>query len=158
VTPEEFKAALAKSGITPDKPLFAILYATYEAAETARDTVTDRARGLTPEGESALIERMSREAADATEAKVERPTRRVTLRSMGLFALAGLCLAGIGYGVGRWDGMRQGAHALEGAAFLATVAEMNDLRALRQHCQQHSYQQANGTACNLPPVWIRRTP
>jgi hypothetical protein len=32
-------------GITSDKPLFAVLFTTYEASETDHATVTDRARG-----------------------------------------------------------------------------------------------------------------
>ena len=156
MTPEAFKAALAKAGITPDKPLFAVLSATYEAAETARDTVTDKARGLTPEGEAALIVRVSREAADAAEGRVERMVRRFDVRSAGLAALSGLLLLGAGYGIGRWDGARVGAAALESAAFLAQLAEMNDVRALREHCRRTGYAQARGTACQLPPVWVAR--
>jgi hypothetical protein len=62
-------------GITSDKPLFAVLFTTYEASEADHATVTDRARGLTPEGEVALIKRMSCETADATDAKADRLVR-----------------------------------------------------------------------------------
>ena len=151
MTPQEFKATLAKAGIAPDKPLFAVLFATFEAAETARDTVTDGARGLTSDGEQALIERVSREAAEAAESTVRGMVRGFNLRTAGLLACTGLLLAGGGY----WMGQQQGAQALESAAFLAHLVEMNDLRTMRQHCERTQRQQAGGTACDLPPVWIR---
>jgi hypothetical protein len=156
MTSEGFLARLTAAGITPDKPLHGVLLTVHEAAETALATVTDKARGLTPEGEAALIARVSREAADAAEGRVERLVRRLDARSAGLAALSGLLLLGAGYGIGRWDGARVGAAALESAAFLAQLAEMNDVRALREHCRRTGYAQARGTACQLPPVWIAR--
>lgn len=156
MTPQEFRAVLAKAGITENKPLFPILVTIHEAAETALATVTDKARGLTPEGERALIDKVGGEVATVAEREVERLVGRADLRRALQFAAAGLVLLSAGYGAGRWDGQRQGAAALEGAAFLAQLAEMNDVRALRVHCQRTGYAQARGTACQLPPVWIAR--
>lgn len=84
-------------GITSDKPLFAVLFITYEAAETVHATVTDRARGLTPEGEVALIERVSRETADATDAKADRLVRGFDLCTALLAKGFGMVLPGGGH-------------------------------------------------------------
>ena len=46
------------------------------------------------------------------------------------------------------------AEAPGGAAFLARVAELNDLAVLRRHCERTAYEQAGRRACCLPPVWI----
>ena len=156
MTPNDFRAALGRAGITEDKPLYPVLMTVFEAAETAHAAATDGARGLTPEGERALIDRVGGEVGTVAEREVERLVSRADLRRALQLAALGLSLLGVGYGVGRWDGQRQRAHALEGAAFLAHVAEMNDVRALRRHCQQHTYPQGGGTACTLPPVWIAR--
>ena len=58
MTPEAFRDALARSGITPEKPLYPVLLTVWEAAETTRTAATDGARGLTAEGERALIDKV----------------------------------------------------------------------------------------------------
>jgi hypothetical protein len=58
--------------------------------------------------------------------------------------------------LGRRDGARQGAAAVEGAAFLAQVAALNDARAMADKCRRTQRQEKGGVACDLPPVWVRR--
>jgi hypothetical protein len=82
--------------------------------------------------------------------------RRSGVTTAAMLAVAGLLLAGAGYGVGRWDGARQGAAAVEGAAFLAQVAALNDARAMADKCRRTQRQEKGGVACDLPPVWVRR--
>jgi hypothetical protein len=62
-----------------------------------------------------------------------------------------------GYMIGRTDSSGSGAaraEAVGGVAFLAHLAELNDLAALRRHCERNTYQQAGRRVCDLPPVWI----
>ena len=150
------EAFCAKAGMEDDSPLRLALLTVMESAETAREAVSGGARGLTPEGEAELIRRVTRAAAATTEREAARFVSRFDF-AMGMkLAAAGLLLLGCGYGIGRWDGARQGAHAMEGAAFLGTLAELNDLRTLRQECQRTARRQSGGIACDLPPVWVRR--
>lgn len=58
--PLPYALQLAAAGITPDKPLYAVMVAVHEAADAARDAAQG-ARGLTPEGEAALVQRIGRE-------------------------------------------------------------------------------------------------
>ncbi|WP_132294145.1 hypothetical protein [Roseicella aquatilis] len=154
--PEGFAARLTAAGIPPDKPLHGVLLTVHEAAETALATVTDKARGLTPQGEAELIARVSREAADAAESRVDRMVRGFSLRTALLAAFGGLVLLGAGYAVGRWDGVRVGAQGIEGSVFMAQIASLNDARALAQRCRETQRQAQGGTACDLPPVWVNR--
>ena len=66
-----------------------------------------------------------------------------------------LQLAGAGYAAGQWDSSRVVGTALEGASFMAQLAGLNDPRLLREYCLSHTKAQAGGTACELPPVWVR---
>ena len=61
-----------------------------------------------------------------------------------------------GFAGGRYlDGGGE-ARGMEGAAFMAQIAALNDPRALQEHCGRTMRQQGNGTTCDLPPVWVRR--
>jgi hypothetical protein len=44
------------------------------------------------------------------------------------------------------------ARMIEGGAFLAQIASLNDLRALQEQCNRTARQQAGRTACDLPTV------
>jgi hypothetical protein len=139
-----------------DSPLRLALVTVMETAETASEAVKGAARGLTPEGEADLIQRVSQAAAVATRREAARIVRRSGVTTAAMLAAAGLLLAGAGYGVGRWDGARQGAAAVEGAAFLAQVAALNDARAMADTCRRTQRQEKGRVACDLPPVWVRR--
>jgi hypothetical protein len=156
MTPEAFRDALARSGITPEKPLYPVLLTVWEAAETTRTAATDGARGLTAEGERALIDKVSGEVAIVAEREVERLVGRLDRRRALQWAALGLVLLGAGYGVGRWDGERQGAAAIEGSVFLAQIATLNDARHLAQRCRETQRPTQGGMACELPLVWVRR--
>jgi hypothetical protein len=156
-TIEDVRGWCDRAGMRPDSPLRAALLTATEAAETAR-VATTGARGLTPEGEQDLIRRVAEAAAIGAEREMARLARRLDLRTGLALAFAGLLLAGGGYALGRWDGAGSGAaraEGLQGAAFVAQVAELNDLVALRRHCERHAYREQGRLACNLPPVWIR---
>jgi hypothetical protein len=146
----------AKAGMEEDSPLRLALVTVMETAETASEAVRGGARGLTPEGEADLIQRVSQAAVVATRREAARIVRRSSFVTAAMLAVAGLLLAGAGYGVGRWDGARQGAAAVEGAAFLAQVAALNDARAMADTCRRTQRQEKGGIACDLPPVWVRR--
>ena len=150
------EAFCAKAGMEEDSPLRLALVTVMETAETASEAVRGGARGLTPEGEADLIQRVSQAAAVATQREAARIVRRSGITTATMLAMAGLLLAGAGYGVGRWDGARQGAAAVEGAAFLAQVAALNDARAMADMCRRTQRQEKGGIACDLPPVWVRR--
>jgi hypothetical protein len=146
----------AKAGMEEDSPLRLALLTVMETAEIASEAVRGGARGLTPEGEADLIQRVSQAAVVATQREAARIVRRSGVTTAAMLAVAGLLLAGAGYGVGRWDGARQGAAAVEGAAFLAQVAALNDARAMADKCRRTQRQEKGGVACDLPPVWVRR--
>ena len=150
------EAFCAKAGMEEDSPLRLALVTVMETAEQAREAVRGGARGLTPEGEADLIQRVAQAAAVATQREAARIVRRSGVTTAAMLAVAGLLLAGAGYGVGRWDGARQGAAAIEGAAFLAQVAALNDARAMADTCRRTQRREKGGIACDLPPVWVRR--
>ena len=117
--------------------------------------------GLTPEGEQELVRRVSEAAAVGAEREMARLAQRLELRTELALAVAGLLLAAGGYALGRWDGAGSGAAqaaGVQGAGFVAQVAEMNDIAALRRHCERHAYREQGRLACDLPPVWIRSGP
>ena len=156
MTPEAFRDALTRSGITPEKPLYPVLLTVWEAAETARAAATEGARGLTAEGERALIDKVGGEVAAVAEREVERLVGRLDLRRALQLAVLGLVVLGAGYGVGRWDGERQGAAAIEGASFVAQILSLNDARLLAQRCRETQRATQGGMACELPWVWVKR--
>ncbi|GEO42831.1 hypothetical protein SAE02_69790 [Skermanella aerolata] len=146
----------ANAGMEEGSPLRLALVTVMQTAETASEAVRGGARGLTPEGEAELIHRVAQAATFATQREADRIVRRSSFTTAAMLAMAGLVLAGAGYGVGRWDGARQGAAALEGATFLAQVAALNDARVLADKCRRTQRQEKGGVACDLPPVWVRR--
>lgn len=156
MTPEAFRDALVRSGITSEKPLYPVLLTVWEAAETAHMAATDGARGLTAEGERALIDKVGSEVAVVAEREVERLIGRFDRRRALQSAALGLVLLGVGYGVGRWDGGRQGAAAIEGASFVAQILSLNDPRLLAQRCRETQRTTQGGMACELPSVWVKR--
>ena len=136
----------------PDSPLRAALLATFEAASAAREAAGG-ARGLTPDGERDLVRKVTEAAAAGAEREMASLARRIDLRTTALLALAGLLMLGGGYALGRWDRAARSAD-FSGASFFAAVAELNDVGALRRHCERTGYEQAGRRACDLPPVWV----
>lgn len=114
----DFKDRLRDAGVRDDKPLHGILLTVHDAARAAEAAVRDGARGLSPEGELMLVERLSRSigegAAERVERLIERRTRRLGWR-LGLIA-AGMMLVGMSAaaGVGYWGGYRAGAAEVAG--------------------------------------------
>lgn len=151
-TLEDVHGWCERAGMRADSPLRAALLATFQAASAAREAAGG-ARGLTPDGEAALVRRVSEAAAVGAEREMASLSRRIDLRTSTLLALAALLLLGVGYAIGRWEGTARAAGSA-GASFLASVAELNDAVALRRHCERTAYDQSGGRACTLPPVWI----
>lgn len=108
MTPEAFRDALARSGITPEKPLYPVRLTVWEAAETAHAAAMDGTRGLTAESERALIDEVGGEVAAVAEREVERLVGRLGLRRALQLAALGLVLLGAGYGSGAGMGNGRG--------------------------------------------------
>lgn len=154
---EEVRGWCDRAGMRPDSPLRAALLATTEAAVAAREAASG-ARGLTPEAERDLVRRVAEAAAAGAEREVARLSRRMELRTALMLAVSALALLGSGYALGRWDGAGSSmarTEGIQGATFVAQVAELNDIPALRRHCERHGYREQGRLACDLPPVWIR---
>ena len=60
---DRFREQLRAAGITPTKPLHAVLTTAFDTALAAQESVKGGARGLTPEGERELIRRVTDAAA-----------------------------------------------------------------------------------------------
>ncbi|GEO42595.1 hypothetical protein SAE02_67430 [Skermanella aerolata] len=145
-----------QAGMEKDSPLRLALLTVMETAETAQEAVKGGARGLTPEGEAELIRRVTDAVAETTEREAERVIRRFDLQ-MGLrMAMGMLLLLGSGYSLGQANADPVPAASIESGAFMAQLAEMNNLRAIRDHCLKHTVPQNGGTACELPMVWLKR--
>jgi hypothetical protein len=166
-----FREMCRQAGVRDDRPLFAVLLAVHDAAQAARAAVAAGARGLTPEGEAALVERSARAIGAAAEGMVERRTSRLAWRSA--LAAAGVLVsgmaasAGAGYAMG-WragavetaavaDGLRDalGADPAAGAVWLRLMRYNDPVAALRG-CGRASVVDASGwRGCNVP-LWIER--
>lgn len=91
------------AGMKPDSPLQLALLTVVEAAAETRDAVSG-ARGLTPEAEDALVQRVGA-VTPANGRLVARELRtRTVLGTAGAMIAALLVVGGIGYYQGRTDG------------------------------------------------------
>ena len=70
------EAFCTRAGMEEDSPLRLALVTVMETAENAREAVKGGARGLTPEGEADLIQRVSEAAVVATRREAARIVRR----------------------------------------------------------------------------------
>lgn len=113
---KRYRDDLKRDGIREDSRLFPHLVTMYEvgkeasaAAKAAESAVRDGARGLTPEGEKQLVERVARSIGDAAEGLIKRRTHRLDWK-ISLFASVALavCMAASA-GAGYWIGYRAGA-------------------------------------------------
>ncbi|MDB5848234.1 MAG: hypothetical protein JWP29_1986 [Rhodoferax sp.] len=131
LTTDEFRDTMAAAGITPGKPLYAVMVALHEMA--------DGARGLTPDGERALIARVTgaiMTGAEAVGASAYRHSRTRLL--VALVAAFGLAMAAGG-----------------GLAYLMIPGSQAEVM-VGAYCLSHAFDQAGGLVCQLPPVWLRR--
>ena len=145
-------------GMEGDHPLRLALIIAVETAETARETCQG-ARGLTREGEAELVlriqETVERRVADTIDLNASRIARRIAGGLALKAAAAGVALLVGGVVAGRLTAPDAEARALESSAFAAQLAEMNNMQVLRDHCLKHRVEQKNGTACELPLVWVK---
>src|SRR4051794_3965553 len=146
-------------GMEGDHPLRLALIIAVETAETARETCQG-ARGLTREGEAELVlrlqETVERQVADTIDLNATRIAKRIAGGLALQAAAAGIGLLVVGLVAGRVTAPDAEAQVLEGATFMAQLAELNDPKALRDFCLAHRIEQkSGGTACQLPVVWVR---
>lgn len=106
---DSFRDSLRDSGIRDDKPLYGILLTVHEAAKAAEAAVRDGARGLTPDGEKQLVERVARSIGDAAEGLVVRRARRLDWKISLCASLALAVCMSASAGAGYWIGYRSGA-------------------------------------------------
>lgn len=99
-----FLALLAASGITPDKPLHAVLVAVHDAATTAREAVGS-ARLVDQKAADELVRRLAVSADAAAKTTARAEVREGVRRQAGWLAGAGVALAllslAAGFGWGR---------------------------------------------------------
>lgn len=105
----DFKDRLRDAGVRDDKPLHGILLTVHEAAKSAESAVRDGARGLSPEGELMLVERLVRSIGDGAEGLIERRTRRLEWRNALLAAVVLVSAMSASAAVGYWRGFGEGA-------------------------------------------------
>ena len=162
---DRYQETLRKAGITPDKPLHAVLVTTFETALTAQESVKDGARGLTPEGERELIRRVTAAAAESTEREVERIVHRFDLGLAVKGAVALACFALAGGAGGYWLAMkevqvteRRIAAAFAGGAGTAKrwaeLMESNDLNATLARCTGNQVIVTAGRRACAVPLWL----
>lgn len=162
---DRYRETLRKAGITPDKPLHAVLVTTFETALTAQESVRGGARGLTPDGERELIRRVTEAAAESTEREVERIVHRFDLGLAVKVAIALTCFALGGGAGGYWLGMKevQGTERRLAAAIAdgtgtarrwAELMENNDLNAALARCTGNQVTVTAGRRACSVPLWL----
>src|SRR4051794_19675634 len=144
-------------GMEGDHPLRLALIIAVEAAETARETCQG-ARGLTREGEAELVlriqETVERQVADTIDLNATRIAKRIAGGLALKAGAAAVALLVVGLVVGRLTAPDAEARSLEGAGFMAQIAELNDPKSLRDYCLAHKVEQKGATACPLM-VWVK---
>jgi len=162
------EAAMAESGLLPGDPLYPLVSALC-ALVRAAGTAVHGARGLTPDGESELIGRVTAAVAAAVADEARRVVWRQDLRTALLGAAVLLVLVtAAGAGGCLWD-YRRGAAAVAvtgrdlaamfaagpaTAQAVADLARANDLGAALRGCTGAAVRKEQGkTICTLP-LWI----
>ena len=141
-----------RAGMRPDSPLRLALLSTMEAAVAAHNAAAG-ARGLTPDGERALIQRVAEATALGAEREMLRLSYRLDTRmTVGLAATALLLLV-TGYGFGRWQDSKY-QDVIDNASFLVQLAELNEMDRLRFYCYRTTFKQDGRRACMLPAIWL----
>jgi len=162
---DRYRETLRRAGITPDKPLHAVLVTTFETALTAQESVKGGARGLTPEGERELIRRVTDAAAESTEREAERIVSRFDLGLAVKVAIALAVFALAGAAGGYWLGMKevQVTERRIAAAFAdgtgtakrwAELMENNDLNAALSRCTGNQITVIAGRRACSVPLWL----
>jgi hypothetical protein len=162
---ERYRETLRTAGITPDKPLHAVLVTTFETVLSAQESVHGGARGLTPEGERELIRRVTEAAAGSTEREVERIVHRFDLALAVKGAVALACFALGGAAGGYWLGIKEvqvterrlAAAFSDGAGTAkrwADLMENNDLDAALARCTGDKVVVAAGRRACSVPLWL----
>jgi hypothetical protein len=99
-----FQEACRKAGVVPDKPLYAALATCMETALIGYEIAKGGARGLTPEGEKALVERVAKTADGAMREYARRQGVALQRLTACLVGGAVALSLGVGVGVGYWRG------------------------------------------------------
>jgi hypothetical protein len=148
---EQFREMCRKASIEPGKPLYMLLSTVHHSVLELRDLVGGAARGLTPEGEADLIQRVERQAQVALRQSMAQHRIRLswwTSAAVGLGAV--LCVVAGGAG-GYWHGWNEGRVAVgqvsqeiavafsqgpESAEAVARLLRYNDLPSMMRECRR----------------------
>jgi hypothetical protein len=177
---EKFRKRCVESGIADDKDLYATLATNYRSTLEVKQIVADfkaimgtGARGLTPEGENDLIQRISRQAEMALRDSMAKHRVRLSLwSSMAAGAACVLCLTA-GGAAGYWMGWTGGqdsirqvtqdvsaafAHGPEAAKAATVLLTNNSVDQMLGKCTGDAVFVHNGRkACN-GAFWIEPPP
>lgn len=115
-----------------------------------------RARAASPARAKALIQQVVETVGDGAEKHIDRLAWRIGFGNTAKLSVLGVALVVGGYLAGQWRVEAAQTALAEGSSFFAQMAALNDGSAMLRFCREHSFEQGGGTACNLPPVWVRR--
>jgi hypothetical protein len=141
--PDGFQELLRTAGITPDKPLYAVLTAAHEAAGLALAAAQDGARALSADGERKLLGRVGNAATEAVRGEFKALVKVMLWRSAPWLVAAFIALCLLGYGV-RW--MQEGYRE---------VVAAGDTASMQRYCAAHQFQQWGTSVCALPNIRMR---
>ena len=170
---DQFRAACARANIQPDKPIYMLLSTVWRSVQELKDVVGTGARGLTPEGENDLIQRIARQAELSMRDSMTKHRVRLNLwTSMAAGAACVLCLTAggaAGYWMG-WTGGRDSVqeiaqdvavaftHGKDGAKAAAVLLTNNNVAQMLGKCTGDAVFVHNGRkACN-GAFWIEPAP
>jgi hypothetical protein len=105
---ERFRENCRKANIEPGKPLYMVLSTAYHAAVAAQESARGAARGLTPEGESDLIQRLERQAQASLRESMAKHRIRLGMWTSVAMGVALVACLGLGAAVGYWRGLSEG--------------------------------------------------
>jgi hypothetical protein len=170
---DQFKAACERANIHADKPIYMVLATVWRSVQELKGVVGTGARGLTPEGENDLIQRITRQAEMSMRDSMAKHRVRLNLwTSVGVGAVCVLCLTGggaAGYWMG-WTGGRDSvrqvsqdvavafAHGPDGAKAAAVLLRNNNAALMLDKCTGDAVFVHEGRkACN-GAFWIEPPP
>lgn len=170
---DQFKAACERANIHPDKPIYMVLATVWRSVQELKDVIGTGARGLTPEGENDLIQRIARQADLSMRDSMAKHRVRLNLwTSLAVGAGCVLCLTGggaAGYWMG-WTGGRDSvrevaadvavafAHGKDSAQAAAVLLTHNNPAQVLAKCTGEAVFVHNGRkACN-GAFWIEPPP
>jgi len=174
---EAFREGCRNASIEPGKPLYMVLATTYRSVLDLKDEMRafgkGAARGLTPEGEADLIQRIARQAELSMRESVAKHRIRLGLWT-SLAAGGALVTALVGGALGGyWFGWTQGRDAVQTAAAEVSVAfshgkpgalaaaellRYNDVSQMLKACTGEAVFVSNGRKACAGAFWLEPAP